>query len=126
MNKRVKALVDVARKLTPAEQLELSAALAAEAASRDVTPPDDDDPADGTPEGIEAAWLDEVERRAAALERGETKLVDADVVFARIQARLDAAKNSDACSFASTNTPRRSWMRPPTTTGSSSRIYPTT
>lgn len=96
MNKRVKALVDVARKLTPAEQLELSAALAAEAAVSDDALTDDDEPADGTPEEIEAAWLDEVERRLAARERGDTKLVDADVVFTRIQARLDAAKNSDA------------------------------
>jgi putative addiction module component (TIGR02574 family) len=87
MNQRVKALVDEARKLTPDEQWDLLRQL------HQVV--DDDETADGTPEEIEAAWMEEVERRAAAVERGESQLVDADVVFARIQARLVAAKKSD-------------------------------
>ncbi len=86
MNQRVKALVDEARKLTPDEQWELLRQL------HEVV--EDDEVAEGTPEEIEAAWLEEVERRAAAVARGESQLIDADVVFARIQARLDAAKKS--------------------------------
>jgi Putative addiction module component len=70
MNQRVKALVDEARKLTAEERLELIAELS--------VVPDDDEPADGTPAEIEAAWIDEVDRRAAARERGESQLVDFD------------------------------------------------
>jgi Putative addiction module component len=76
MNQRVKALVDEARKLTPGEQWDLLRQLEA-------VVHDDGEPADGTPEEIEAAWMEEVERRAAARERGETQLVDFDVALRR-------------------------------------------
>ena len=38
-----------------------------------------------TPEEIEAAWREEVERRVAAAERGETTFVDAEEVLARMR-----------------------------------------
>lgn len=63
MNKRVDLIVEEARKLTPAEREELFARLQVEF---------DDDLADGTPEEIEAAWVEEVERRIVRAERGET------------------------------------------------------
>lgn len=74
MNQRVKALVDEARKLTPDEQWELL---------RQLHEAFDDEPAEGTPEEIEAAWMEEVERRAAAVERGDSKLIDFDVAMRR-------------------------------------------
>ena len=43
------------------------------------------DRSDGTPEEIEVAWLDEVERRATRAKRGETTCVDADEVLARMR-----------------------------------------
>jgi hypothetical protein len=76
MSQRVKALVDEARKLTPDEQWDLLRQL-------HQVLDEDDEPADGTPEEIEAAWIDEVERRAAAVARGESKLVDFDVAMQR-------------------------------------------
>ena len=84
MNQRVKALVDEARKLTPEERLELLDEL-----SRVV---DGEEPADGTPEEIEAAWLEEVERRLDADERGEKEGIDADDVMAAARARRGAAR----------------------------------
>ena len=81
MNQRVKALVDEVRKLTPEERLELMGHL-----SQVI---DDDEPADGTPEEIEAAWIEEVERRIAAHERGETQLIDFDDAIANARRRLE-------------------------------------
>ena len=81
MNKRVDAIIEEARRLTPAEQQELLARLPVEI---DL----DDGEADGTPEEIEEAWLEEVERRAAAVERGEAKLVDFDEVLAKARKRI--------------------------------------
>ncbi len=75
MNQRVKSLVDEARKLTPDEQWELLRQL------HEVV--EDDEVAGGTPEEIEAAWMEEVERRAAAVARGELHLVDFDVAMRR-------------------------------------------
>jgi putative addiction module component (TIGR02574 family) len=40
-------------------------------------------------EGVEEAWRAEIERREAALERGEEQLVDADEVLAEYGLRLD-------------------------------------
>jgi putative addiction module component (TIGR02574 family) len=40
-------------------------------------------------EGVEEAWRAEIERREAALERGEEKLVDAEEVLAEYGLRLD-------------------------------------
>lgn len=80
MNKRVEAIVEQARQLTPEEREELLRQL--------VLVLEADDPADGSPEEIEAAWTAEVERRIAAHECGETKWHDADQVIAEARARL--------------------------------------
>jgi putative addiction module component (TIGR02574 family) len=73
MNDRIRNLVEEARKLTPEERLELVGLLEADLAD------------EGTPEEIEAAWVEEVERRIAAAERGEATFVDADEVLARMR-----------------------------------------
>jgi hypothetical protein len=74
MNDRVRAIFEEARKLTPQERLELFGLLEAELSGEG---------SDGTPEEIEAAWLEEVERRIAQSERGETNFVDFEDVMAR-------------------------------------------
>ena len=63
MNTRVTSILEEARKLTLDEREELVLRLQVEL---------DGDESEGTPEEIEAAWMEEVERRAAAFERGET------------------------------------------------------
>lgn len=75
MNDRVRAIVEEARKLSPEERVELLELLEVEFPGG----------SDGTPEEIEAAWLEEVERRIAAAERGETTFVDAEEVLARMR-----------------------------------------
>jgi putative addiction module component (TIGR02574 family) len=79
MNERVKAIVEEARKLTSDERADLVETLQYEFR---------DDLADGTPEEIEAAWAEEVERRIKAAERGETTFIPAEEVMAEMQARL--------------------------------------
>ena len=79
MNKRVEALMEGARKLSAGEREELLLRL--------VRARDDDEPAEGTPEEIEAAWADEIEHRIAADERGEVELISHDVVMARLRSR---------------------------------------
>ena len=79
MNKRVDTIMDEARKLTPEERDELVLRLHCEF--------EDGEP-DGTPEEIEAAWNEEVERRTAKAERGETTWVDSEDVIARARARI--------------------------------------
>ncbi len=76
MNDRVRAIIEEARKLSPQERVELVELLEAEFAGEE---------SEGTPEEIEAAWLEEVERRIAAAERGETTFVDAEEVLARMR-----------------------------------------
>jgi hypothetical protein len=76
MNDRVRAIIEEARKLTPEERLELVDLLEAEVTGQK---------SEGTPEEIEAAWLEEVERRMAAAERGETTFVDAQEVLTRMR-----------------------------------------
>jgi Putative addiction module component len=78
MNDRVRAIVEEARKLTAEERLELFDLLEVEFPGG----------SDGTPEEVEAAWLDEVERRAAGAERGETKSIDFDEAMARARRRI--------------------------------------
>ena len=80
MNTRVTSIIEEARKLTPEEREELFARLNHEF---------EDEAADGSPEEIEAAWNEEVERRVARAERGETTFEPADVVHARIRERLN-------------------------------------
>lgn len=80
MNTRVTSIMEEARKLTPEEREELILRLRHEF---------EDEGADGTPEEIEAAWMQEVERRVGRAERGETTFESADVVHARIRERLN-------------------------------------
>lgn len=76
MNDRVRSIVEEARKLTPEERREMFDMLEVEFAGEQ---------SDGTPEEIEAAWLEEVERRIAKAERGETMFVDAGQVMERLR-----------------------------------------
>jgi hypothetical protein len=79
MNDRVRAIVEEARKLTPQERLELFDQLEVEFTA---------DESGGTPEEVEAAWLDEVERRAAKAERGESIDVDFDEAMVAARQRI--------------------------------------
>ncbi|MEQ1696928.1 MAG: addiction module protein [Hyphomicrobiaceae bacterium] len=79
MNKRVTSIIEEARKLSLAEREELFLRLRAEF---------EDEGSDGTPEEIEAAWVEEVERRIDRAERGETTFVPAEEVHARLRERL--------------------------------------
>lgn len=79
MNKRVKSIIEEARQLTPEEREELLLRLRLEF---------EDEGAEGTPEEIEAAWIEEVERRIERAERGETTFSPSEDVFARIRERL--------------------------------------
>ena len=79
MNKRVTALIEEARNLSADEREELILRLKLEFES---------DGAEGTPEEIEAAWVEEVERRIASFERGETTSRPYDEVHATIRDRL--------------------------------------
>jgi Putative addiction module component len=74
MNQRVRMIVDEARKLSREERREMFDLLEAEFAG---------DQGDGTPEEIEAAWLEEIRKRIAASERGDATFVDAEDVIAR-------------------------------------------
>ena len=76
MNDRIRAIIEQARKLTPDERRQMFDLLDAEFAS---------EASDGTPEEVEAAWLDEVKRRIARSERGETTFVDLDEVMANVR-----------------------------------------
>ncbi len=69
MNEQVKNIYEQARKLAPEEQLELVQILQAHA-DLDI--------------GIEQAWLDEIEDRIAALDRGEARVVPAEQVLAKL------------------------------------------
>lgn len=82
MNKRVEAIVEEARKLAPDEQDEVLRRL--------VLAREADEPADGTPAEIEAAWAAEIERRIAADERGETTWTPAADVLVRIRTQRSA------------------------------------
>ena len=79
MNERVRAIVEEARKLSPDERLELFDQLEIVFAT---------DEGDGTPEEVEAAWLEEVEQRAAKAERGESTDVDFDEAMAAARRRI--------------------------------------
>lgn len=79
MNDRIRTIVEEARKLTPEERLELFDMLEAAFAR---------DEGDGTPEEVEAAWMEEVERRAAKAERGETTPIDFDEAIAKARQRI--------------------------------------
>ena len=76
MNKRVASIIEEARQLTPEEREELLLRLRLEFEA---------ETADGTPEEIEAAWMEEIERRIASAERGETTPVPHDQVMAELR-----------------------------------------
>ena len=76
MNTRVASIIEEARKLTPQEREELLARLRYEF---------EDEGAEGTPEEIEAAWLEEVERRVADFERGETTCISHEEGMAELR-----------------------------------------
>lgn len=79
MNKRVDTIIEEARKLTLDERAELMRRLPIEL---------EDDAADGTVEEVEAAWIEEVERRIDKAERGRANSVDLDEVLAKARERL--------------------------------------
>ena len=79
MNQRVQTIVDEVRKLSREERDEVMRALASVA--------DDDEAPEGTPAEIEAAWVQEVERRIAADQRGEVQWIPADQVMAELRAK---------------------------------------
>jgi len=76
MNKRVTSIIEEARKLSPAEREELLMRL------RDEFDPGADE---GTPEEIEAAWIELAEQRLERAERGETTFVPAEEVMAELR-----------------------------------------
>jgi hypothetical protein len=78
MNDRVRTILDQARQLTAKERQELLDLLEVEFASD----------SEGTPEDIEAAWLDEVERRIEAAERDGTTFIDFDEAMRRARERI--------------------------------------
>jgi hypothetical protein len=73
MNERIQTIVEEMRKLTPGERLELFDLLKGEFSVE----------ADGAFNGVEAAWLKEVEHLISQAASGETKLVDFAEVVSR-------------------------------------------
>ena len=69
-------------KLSPPDRLELLARLIRELESEENLAPAE----------IEAAWDQEISRRLEEIASGKVKLIPAEEVFAKIQARLDAAR----------------------------------
>ncbi len=68
--------------LSPQDRLTLLARLIRELESEENLPPAE----------IEAAWDQEISRRLEEIDSGKVKLIPAEEVFAKIQARLDAAR----------------------------------
>lgn len=68
--------------LSPQDRLELLARLIRELESGENLAPAE----------IEAAWDQEISRRLEEIDSGKVKLIPAEEVFAKIQARLDAAR----------------------------------
>lgn len=73
-----------AMKLAPRERSELIHRLVA---SLDGEP-------DGSPEEIAKAWDEEIARRIADMDAGETQWIPAEEVMSRIRNRIQAAKNA--------------------------------
>ena len=78
MNDRVRTILDQARQLTAKERQELLDLFEVEFASD----------SEGTAEEVEAAWLDEVERRIEAAERDGTTFIDFDEAMRRARERI--------------------------------------
>jgi SpoVK/Ycf46/Vps4 family AAA+-type ATPase len=79
MNERIRAIVEEAQKLSPEERLELIDVLEVTAIGSDWG---------GTPEEIEAAWIEEVKRRMAQAERDGAEFIPAEDVIARLRQML--------------------------------------
>ncbi len=77
MSKRVTAIIEEARKLTHEERLDLLDQLRIELSA--------DDADEGTREEIEAAWLEEVERRMETARRGETTSIGHDEMMQKLR-----------------------------------------
>jgi putative addiction module component (TIGR02574 family) len=73
-------ILEVALKLSEAERIELAVLLS------------DSIGQESSPEEIQAAWIAEAKRRAAAIDRGELALVDADEMMAKLRARVRSAR----------------------------------
>ena len=80
MNKRVTSIIEEARKLAPAEREELLLRLREEF-----------DEGEGSPEEIEAAWIEEVGRRIDKAERGETTFRSHEDVMADLRKLIRGA-----------------------------------
>ncbi|MFV8751808.1 addiction module protein [Nannocystaceae bacterium ST9] len=84
MTDHATSILEAAMRLPEAERAELVAILA-------------DSIGDGSsPEEVEASWLAEAKRRAAAIERGELGLVDSDEMMARLRARVRQVRDRHA------------------------------
>jgi hypothetical protein len=70
MNARVKAIADQAQALTPAEQAELVDVVLHQMHG-------------GMDPTLMAEWIEEIDARSDALDRGTVKLVSAEVAFAK-------------------------------------------
>jgi hypothetical protein len=78
MNHRVRSIVEEARKLSPEERRQLLDILEIEFHSVQ----------EGTPQEVEAAWLEEVEKRAARADAGETAPVSLEAAMERARRRI--------------------------------------
>ena len=82
MSATLEKVTEEARELSPHDRQELLARLI-----RDLEPPTGDSSAE-----IAAAWDTEISRRLEEIDSGKVKLIPAEEVFAKIQARLDEAR----------------------------------
>ena len=82
MSATLEQVTEDARELSPQDRQELLARLI-----RDLEPQAED-----SPDEIEAAWDTEIARRLEEIDSGKVKLIPAEEVFAKIQARLDEAR----------------------------------
>lgn len=82
MSATLEQVTEEVRELSLPDRKELLARLI-----RDLEPEENLSPAE-----IEAAWDQEISRRVEEIDSGKVKLIPAEEVFARIQARLDEAR----------------------------------
>lgn len=82
MSATLEQLTEEVRELSLPDRKELLARLI-----RDLEPEENLSPAE-----IEAAWDQEISRRVEEIDSGKVKLIPAEEVFAKIQARLDEAR----------------------------------
>ncbi len=90
MNLRIRHILEEARKLSPEERQDLRELMDFEFA---------DDASDGTPDEIEAAWVDEVAKRIEKAERGEGRSIPAELVMAGLRAKIDRVGRKSSLSI---------------------------